>query len=585
MPARQTGDATVSRLQLQVHARRQVHQGASMRKHGAGLAIASLLAVAAVAGATKPSIIFCVGADKPYLKHILGSGIEVDYGSVDDCGNRTRLWQYTAAVIGSTPGHGSQCVPSCDPVKAKAFAALIESYAAAGGGVLLMPQEMNVKKQQLFETTEAFGIKLPLDLLTETNPLDVKPMEHLSMSMAFTSNITAGSPITAGVKQVWYPNGGFYNAQATNPLMPVDPSWTCLVHAMPTTTTAPLNTQRSSMEPPPASDQSFLPNGTVAPCFVASRPFAGGGRVAALNQWSQFTLGSGLVDYYLFHLQIMQTGDGTRTSDMSLLLDNMWKWLSTAPADSKLGGYVTNDTRLMYANELPGAMDAWNETSHQWPEEDLIVDPSLWPAENIYHGVIGLKTTHGTGTSTVAEYAAAAAGLDLQFLVFVDDIKHLTNASLAALKAECAAHSTPNLTLWAGYSMPNNIGNYIVNWGPDVELPPDEFMRPCDCKCPLPNGIECPAFEIQPMNDFIPCPNASCKPNSVPAPGCTADCKFQLSNGTMSGQLVRALWLTCCAAVPAGMNKQSICMYAELTMTARAGSGGIVPVGHHWGQR
>jgi hypothetical protein len=173
----------------------------------------------------------------------------------------------------------------------------------------------------------------------------------------------------------------------------------------------------------------------------------------------------------------------------------------------------------------------------------------------------------------------------LQFLVFVDDIKHLTNASLAALKAECAAHSTPNLTLWAGYSMPNNIGNYIVNWGPDVELPPDKFMRPCDCKCPLPNGIECPAFEIQPMNDFIPCPNASCKPNSVPAPGCTADCKFQLSNGTMSGQLVRALWLTCCAAVPAGMNKQSICMYAELTMTARAGSGGIVPVGHHWGQR
>lgn len=517
-----------------------------MHKHGTGLRIASLLAVAAgvAAAAAKPSILFCVGVDKPYLKHILGSGIEVDYGSVDDCGNRTRLWQYTAVVIGSTPGHGSQCVPSCDPVKAKAFAALIESYAAAGGGVLLMPQEMNVKKQQLFETTEEFGIKLPLDLLTETNPLDLKPMEHLSMSMAFTSNITDGSPITAGVKQVWYPNGGFYNAQATNPLMPVDPSWTCLVHAMATTTTAPLDTQRASMEPPPTSDQSFLPNGTVAPCFVASRPYVGGGRVAALNQWSQFTLGSGLTDYYLFHLQIMQTGDGTRTSDMSMLLDNMWKWLATAPAGCKLGGYVTNDTRLMFANELPGAMDAWNETSHQWPEEILMADPSLWPAENIYHGMIGMKTTYGSGTSTVAEYAAAAAGLDLQFLVFVDDFKHLTNASLAALKAECAALSTPNLTLWAGYSMPNNIGNYIVNWGPDVKLPPDEFMRPCDCKCPLPNGIECPAFEIQPMNDFIACPNASCKPNSIPAPGCTADCKVQLSNGTMSGQLVRAVfWL------------------------------------------
>ena len=97
------------------------------------------------------------------------------------------------------------------------------------------------------------------------------------------------------------------------------------------------------------------------------------------------------------------------------------------------------------------------------------------------------------------------------------------------------AHSTANLTLWAGYSMPNNIGNHIFNFGPDPQLPPEEYMRPCDCKCDLP--IPCPAFEIQPMNDFVTCPNASCKPNRVPAPGCTADCKVQLTNGNMSGQL------------------------------------------------
>ena len=64
------------------------------------------------------------------------------------------------------------------------------------------------------------------------------------------------------------------------------------------------------------------------------------------------------------------------------------------------------------------------------------------PNEQIYHGVIGLKTTHGSGSSTVAEYAAAAAGLDLQFLVFVDEYRLLTNASLAALTAECKVNTT-----------------------------------------------------------------------------------------------------------------------------------------------
>ena len=63
---------------------------------------------------------------------------------------------------------------------------------------------------------------------------------------------------------------------------------------------------------------------------------------------------------------------------MSLMLDNLWQWLSAAPAASKLGGYTTNLTRLMFSNEIPGAMDAYNETNRQWPEQDLEADPSLW---------------------------------------------------------------------------------------------------------------------------------------------------------------------------------------------------------------
>ena len=156
------------------------------------------------ASGAKPSIIFCgLGVDKLYLRHILSDlGVDVDYGSADDCANRTRLWQYTAAVVGSTPGAPSQCVPSCDPAKAKAFAATMQSFAAAGGGVLLMPEEMNVKKQRLFSTTEAFGIKLPLDRMKETDSSRTGTIDRLGMPMALTSNISGGSPVTAGVAQI-----------------------------------------------------------------------------------------------------------------------------------------------------------------------------------------------------------------------------------------------------------------------------------------------------------------------------------------------------------------------------------------------
>lgn len=66
-------------------------------------------------------------------------------------------------------------------MKAAAFATLMTEFAAAGGGVLLMPEEQNIKLQRLFSTTEAFGIKLPLNLLTETNSNLTTRMMHMQV--------------------------------------------------------------------------------------------------------------------------------------------------------------------------------------------------------------------------------------------------------------------------------------------------------------------------------------------------------------------------------------------------------------------
>ena len=63
------------------------------------------------------------------------------------------------------------------------------------------------------------------------------------------------------------------------------------------------------------------------------------------------------------------------------------------------------------------------------------------------------------GQSTVEEFATAALASGLSFVVFLEPYEALTNASLAALTAECKAHSTANLTLFAGFTIDTNIGD------------------------------------------------------------------------------------------------------------------------------
>ena len=63
------------------------------------------------------------------------------------------------------------------------------------------------------------------------------------------------------------------------------------------------------------------------------------------------------------------------------------------------------------------------------------------------------------GQSTVEEFATAALASGLSFVVFLEPYEVLTNASLAALTAECKAHSTANLTLFAGFTIDTNIGD------------------------------------------------------------------------------------------------------------------------------
>ena len=491
----------------------------------------------------RPAILFCTfggWVDKLYMRHVHSLGFEVDFstptgsgaGSLADC-NATRLRGFNVAVFFATPGSVSQCLqppgsPSCDLVVADEFAAVVEEFVADGGGVLLMPPEQNIGRQRLFGLTELFGIKLPWDLLTETNESNTATMTHIpSAPLAFTDNITTHA-ITEGVGGLWYPVSHSYNGQHTGPLLAADASWQVVVHATSTTTTSPITASAYS----PVFEPTLLPNGTVAPALVAVRDYKKG-RVVCINSWFQYTLGSNSNDW-LYADQVMRNGsmvDGhRRRSDFGVMFDQIWTWLSAPSVSSgTLGGYVQPPGHLTWENELASTKDAYNETSHAFTELELERDPSEWPSQKVFHGVIGLRTTYGSGHSTVEEYAAEAAKLGLAWLVFLDEYHLLSNSSYAALKADCKTFSTDTLKLWPGYTMWNNVGNHMMlyakpnsfstraslacffslpvskltrfvctrRYGPDPPLPPADLMRPGDCKC---GGFsDCPSFELQPQ--------------------------------------------------------------------------------------
>jgi hypothetical protein len=72
-------------------------------------------------------------------------------------------------------------------------------------------------------------------------------------------------------------------------------------------------------------------------------------------------------------------------------------------ASGSLGGFIEPPNHLEWVNDLPETKAAYNETSHAFTELELERDPSGWPDQKIFHGVIGLRTTYGSGQATVAE--------------------------------------------------------------------------------------------------------------------------------------------------------------------------------------
>jgi hypothetical protein len=237
---------------------RRLLQEAVVLYHLAGLIGSSQ----SLTSAQKPAVLFCSpqGADGgwvdlEYLKNLSqAEGISADLTTSWTLTpphmnlSWSRLRQYNAIVLFGEPAgiigstFANQTAVPADEIS---FPALVQRFMAAGGGVLMMPTELNKYIQQFPTLITTLGATLPLEYIVETDPAKRSELPRMGQqggAVAHTAAIAPHHPVTAGVRGLWYPTTKSFNGQMTGPLIvDNDTNWTVLVRGSPTSHTVPLN--------------------------------------------------------------------------------------------------------------------------------------------------------------------------------------------------------------------------------------------------------------------------------------------------------------------------------------------------------
>jgi hypothetical protein len=96
---------------------------------------------------------------------------------------------------------------------------------------------------------------------------------------------------------------------------------------------------------------------------------------------------------------------------------------------------------------------------------------SFTTAWKLHQGVIGPRTTYSTGLSTPEEYVAKARALQMDFIVFLEDMARLKPDGFESLKRDCRRLSTADFLAIPGVTYENSDGNHEYVIGHSVRLP------------------------------------------------------------------------------------------------------------------
>jgi len=428
------------------------------------------------AGYRRPAVLFASlagadGLDLDYLAELERAGIDVDF--TDNAGDVTaeRLRAFNAVVLFATPdavGVADRGEPS-SPARVQSFVDVVEGYLAAGGGVLLMPEEANFKKQRLSDLTDRWGARIAAERIVEHDPANVAAMPHSSRAtrLAFSDQVPP-SPVSQGVRGVWYPYEAAYYSVMTSPLV-VDDGWQVVWRASRSSVTTPVDLGRAG-DAAPGLLQRTAPESSPPLMAIRSR---GRGRVALVAEWPEFSVGSGTK--WIYDRDVLDRGLAGRPSDFGRLLENTLRWLAAPSLEAgTLGGFVPPPRRLASPNASEAVKAEFRSAPPPYDPAALARAPA--PTLKLYRGLVGARTALSSGRGRVADYARAARAARLDFVVFLEEFARMTPDRLATLTAECAAASGRDLLLLPGFSIQSNLGNRLFFFSPHPVWPPDSVL-------------------------------------------------------------------------------------------------------------
>lgn len=445
------------------------------------LALTVSIRLTAEEAVKKPSILFCcpgenryeyVGYD--YLQELVKAGFAVDYleGSAPLTWEKIRKFNVLFVYDFPPAGPDAESISSnfgMYPPWRREYFELLDRFVKAGGGVFLH-YSPGWGGQAPNDLLKAWGLQFPLIYIKDQRVEAMTNLGHGNLC-ALTDQIQP-SPVSEGVKWVWYPIEPHYCGAHTMPIL-VDQDWKVVMRAGKTAWTEIPVYDRGGLQPPKTA---LIPSDPIKdPVLFAIRDFTGGGRLAAIQTWHQFSIGSGMK--WMYNNEILSKGLANRPSDYGKLLQNTYRWLAEPSLKSgELGGYVMDPSRVVETQLRPDAMKTGGYSEPVYKDEESLTANPPVSKNPIFRGLIGAQTSLSGGTGTVADFAKAAAEARLDYLVFLEEFAKLTPEKLKQLKAEVEKNRTETLRLFAGYKIKANTGNDLFVFGKNPIWPEDRML-------------------------------------------------------------------------------------------------------------
>ena len=287
---------------------------------------------------------------------------------------------------------------------------------------------------------------------------------------AYSAEI-ASSPLTDGVKALWYPVAASATGHVDidigrNPKTApysAGATWRTLASAASTTTFRPFGKAEGGDS---AELQGLTTMSESAPPLLSIREgVAGSGRMAVCginSVFSNFCAGNAVYDGVC-------TGKGLngKSSDLDRLQMNVLDWLCE-PSMAK-GRKVASASMA----------DTFKKAEFAYPPPKDIKNPiPLSPKPDQFKGVVGVRSNHSGGISTVEDYAKTAGRLGISFLAFLEDFEKLDSAAFEKLKEECVRHSSDKLALIPGLRFQTSLGINFFGFKKNLELPRESQLAP-----------------------------------------------------------------------------------------------------------